>query len=216
MPLSPSDAELLVDVLIAEIHRCKGKASCQDDSTGPHESEWFEKHAAYLENLKEKLIDILNPHIVKTPSSRMQRALEEIQVRTIDPEIEAIAARAIPESQRPQKPRRETMSGLWRNDPETPEGKYPIVLRRDGTPLESRFIVLALRDPCTPAALRAYAAKADILEMDIHYVGDIRKLAEEAERELKKVGPGDPDAPRHRKDDPAVLAWARSIGSPGS
>lgn len=30
------------------------------------------------------------------------------------------------------------MSGLWRNNPNTPEGKYPVVLRRDGTPLTAR------------------------------------------------------------------------------
>ena len=58
------------------------------------------------------------------------------------------------------------MAGLWRNDPETPEGKYPIVLRRDGTPLESRFIVMALKDPCVPAALRAYATEAECLGLD--------------------------------------------------
>lgn len=62
------------------------------------------------------------------------------------------------------------MSGLWRNDPETPEGKYPIVLRRDGTPLKTRFIVLALRDPCAQAALEAYAYKADELNMDAQFV----------------------------------------------
>lgn len=108
------------------------------------------------------------------------------------------------------------MARVWKNNPETPEGKYPIVLRRDGTPLESKFIVLVLRDPCTPAALLAYAEKAQELAMDTMFVDDMRKLASEAHLEMDRVGPGDPDAPRHRKDDPAVLAWARSIGSPGS
>lgn len=108
------------------------------------------------------------------------------------------------------------MSGLWRNNPETPEGKYPIVLRRDGTPLESRFIVMALRDPCVPAALRAYAEKAKEENLDPEFVADMFRLSDEAGRERVRVGPGDPDAPKHRKDDPVVLAWARSIGCPGS
>ncbi len=108
------------------------------------------------------------------------------------------------------------MVGLWRNNPETPEGKYPIVLRRDGTPLQSRYIVMALRDPCVPAALRAYAEKAEELDLETTFVFDMRKLVDIAEEEACKVGPGDPDAPRHRKDDPAVLAWARNIGCPGS
>ncbi len=108
------------------------------------------------------------------------------------------------------------MAGIWRNDPETPEGKYPIVLRRDGTPLKSRYIVMALRDPCVPAALRAYARKAKDLGLDEQYVEDVLNLSKDAYAERDRVGPGDPDAPRHRKDDPAVLAWARNIGCPGS
>lgn len=111
------------------------------------------------------------------------------------------------------------MSGLWRWNEETPEGKYPIVLRRDGTPLTSRYFVMALRDPAVPAALRAYAVAAETLGMNEQYVADVRQLADEAEKEhVTKTGqrPPDPDAPPHRKDDPVVLAWARSIGCPGS
>jgi len=107
------------------------------------------------------------------------------------------------------------MGGLWRNNKETPEGKYPIVLRRDGTPLEVRFLVMTLRDPCAPAAFRAYADHAEKIGLDSDYVRGMRQLANEAEKECKQVGAGDPDAPRHRKDDPAVLAWARGIGCPG-
>lgn len=109
------------------------------------------------------------------------------------------------------------MAGLWRNNPETPEGKYPIVLRRDGTPLGSRFIVMCLKDPCVPAALRAYAGEANILRMDSDYVEDLLTLAEDAVTERTRDSrPSNPDAPKHRTDDPAVLAWARSIGCPGS
>jgi hypothetical protein len=108
------------------------------------------------------------------------------------------------------------MAGLWRNDPATPEGKYPIALRRDGSAMDSRFIVLALKDPCVPAALYAYAGEAERLGMDPQYVRDFRHLAAEAQRErAKDPKPSDPDAPKHRIDDPVVLAWARSIGCPG-
>lgn len=109
---------------------------------------------------------------------------------------------------------------LWRNNPETPEGKYPIVLRRDGTPLESRYIVMVLKDPAVEAALIAYAKKAAELGYDSELVQDIRVLSDQCERERERAAasskPADPDAAPHRKDDPVVLAWARSIGSPGS
>ena len=108
------------------------------------------------------------------------------------------------------------MSGLWRNNPATPEGKYPIVLRRDGTPLGSRYFVMALKDPATEQALRAYAAAAHRMGYDPEYVADVLALAEECPQQRKLNGTGDPDAPPHRKDDPATLAWARSIGCPGS
>jgi hypothetical protein len=109
------------------------------------------------------------------------------------------------------------MAKLWRYNPETPEGKYPIVLRRDGTPLESRFIVMTLKDPATPAALTAYADAAETLGFDPEYVSSIRQLADECFKErVTSFHPGDPDAPPHRKDDPVIMAWARSIGCPGS
>jgi len=112
------------------------------------------------------------------------------------------------------------MAGLWRYNEATKEGKYPIVLRRDGTPLTSRYMVLALKDPATAAALRAYADEAERIGMDPQYVQDARRLADEAVIEAQRVKDGaekaDPDAPPHRADDPAVLAWARSIGCPGS
>ena len=113
------------------------------------------------------------------------------------------------------------MAGIWRNNPETPEGKYPIMLRRDGSPVENRFFGLLLKDPGAPAAFRAYAAEHRRLGSDPVYVADILKLADEAEREFRRARHGeirmpDPDAPPHRKDDPAILAWARSIGCPGN
>lgn len=106
---------------------------------------------------------------------------------------------------------------LWRNNPSTPEGKYPIVLRRDGTPLESRYVVMVLKDPAVQDAFLAYARKAESLGYDEHLVKDFYDLADECIHEQEMATkPADPDAPPHRKDDPVVLAWSRSIGSPGS
>lgn len=115
------------------------------------------------------------------------------------------------------------MAGLWHRCAETPEGKYPIVLRRDGTPMKSRYFVLVLKDPAAEEALRAYAAAAKAFGMDPQYVDDLNQLANEAHQErinsLASPAPehrSDPDAPPHRPDDQAILAWARSIGCPGS
>ncbi len=125
--------------------------------------------------------------------------------------------------------------GLWRNNPETPEGKYPVVLRRDGTPLESRNIVLALKDPCVSAALMAYAKHLRDLantkdcenggwvcerygwarEDAFSFAKDMEDLAWESDV-ICEDAPGDPGAQRHRKDDEVTLAWARSMGCPGS
>ena len=109
---------------------------------------------------------------------------------------------------------------LWRNNSETPEGKYPIVLRRDGTPVETPYMVLLVRDPCFDAAITAYANEAERRGYDPSYVSDLRQMVSDAPavREAidaaKILAPSDPDAPRHRTDDPAILAWARSIGRP--
>lgn len=100
---------------------------------------------------------------------------------------------------------------LWLNDSATPEGKYPILLRRDGTPMEHPFFAIIARDPAAPAALNAYADEAERLGYDPAMVADVRALAKHYDEYRKSQGNGDPDAPRHRKDDPAILAWARSI-----
>jgi hypothetical protein len=109
---------------------------------------------------------------------------------------------------------------LWINNPETPEGKYPIVLRRDGTPVETPYMVLLVRDRAFDAALTAYADEGERLGYDPAYIADLRALVAEAPAiraridAAKVLAPSDPDAPRHRKDDPAILAWARSLGKP--
>jgi len=97
------------------------------------------------------------------------------------------------------------MSGLWRNSAENREGKY-LVKRRDGTVPEWPWFVFGAKDPAAPAGLRAYAAKAEELGMDSAYVADVRRLAGEFEAYRNAYGWGDPDAPKHRPDDPATVA----------
>lgn len=100
------------------------------------------------------------------------------------------------------------MAGLWRKNPETPGGKY-LVTRRDGTIPEWPHFVLGARDRAAIYALRAYADEAERLGMDAQFVADIREEADIWERELPNRGEGDPDAPRHRTDDPATVAKMR-------
>jgi hypothetical protein len=100
------------------------------------------------------------------------------------------------------------MPGLWKNNPETPGGKY-LLKRRDGSIPMWPFFVIGARDPAGPAGLRAYADEAERLGMDPTYVEDVRDLADEFFHWCKDNGPGDPDAPRHRKDDPATVAEMR-------
>lgn len=92
------------------------------------------------------------------------------------------------------------LAGLWRKNPKTPEGKY-LVMRRDGTVPEWPNFVIGAKDPCAPAALRAYADDAEVLGLNPEYVGDVRKLADEFQTYRNINGSGDPDRGRHRNDD---------------
>lgn len=103
------------------------------------------------------------------------------------------------------------MSGLWREDEETPEGKYPIVLRRDGTVVTTPYFVLLERDPGFVAAMTAYADYHEREASDPAFVTDIRDWVRHVQ--VEAPAHGDPDAPRHRTDDPIVIAWARSAHS---
>lgn len=96
------------------------------------------------------------------------------------------------------------MSGLWRKSG-IKGGKY-LVQRRDGSIPDWQWFVLGSLDPAAPAALRAYAEAAEKLRMDPQYVADVRALADEFEADQEANGPGDPDSPPHRKDDPATVA----------
>jgi hypothetical protein len=99
-------------------------------------------------------------------------------------------------------------SGLWRRNPETPEGKY-LVKRRDGTIPEWPSFVLGAKDPAAPVALKAYADECERLGMNSQYVKELRDLAFEFQAYRIHYGSGDPDRGRHREDDPATIAEMR-------
>jgi hypothetical protein len=97
------------------------------------------------------------------------------------------------------------LAGLWRDNPETPEGKY-LVKRRDGTVVEWPNFVLGARDPAAPAALRAYATAALARGMNDDFCNGVFALAEHFEQYASAHGYGDPDRGRHRTDDPSTVA----------
>lgn len=99
-------------------------------------------------------------------------------------------------------------SGLWRYNPETPEGKY-LVTRRDGTIPEWPHFVLGAKDPATPGALRAYAYHARLHGMNHEYCEDVLRLADQFDEYRRTHGAGDPDRARHRVDDPETVAKMR-------
>lgn len=96
---------------------------------------------------------------------------------------------------------------IWAKTEEFSEGKY-LVVRRDGTIPEWPHFVLGAFDPCASAALRTYAAEAELSGYDPEYVQSIRDLAmdfsqmAETER-ARKIA--DPDAGPHRKDDQLIV-----------
>jgi hypothetical protein len=98
--------------------------------------------------------------------------------------------------------------GLWRDNPATPEGKY-LVIRRDGTIPDWPHFTLGAKDPCAPAALRAYAEQAKKLNLDSSYADAVWRLADEWEQYRKEHGEGDPDRGKHRKDDLTTIAKMR-------
>lgn len=117
--------------------------------------------------------------------------------------------------------KKKPLTGLFRDDPSTPEGKY-LVKRRDGTVPEWPSFVLGGADPFAEAALRSYA---DAVEKEIanhptlesaaeagltpEWVASIRRLADIFRDWRKQHGRGDPGMGRHRKDDPATVAEMR-------
>lgn len=100
------------------------------------------------------------------------------------------------------------LTGLWRKNIKTPEGKY-LVKRRDGSVVEWPNFVLGAKDPAAPAALRAYADAGEKAGFNAKFVADVRELADEFEAYRLVVGTGDPDRGRHRPDDPATIEEMR-------
>ena len=106
---------------------------------------------------------------------------------------------------------------VWVKTEIAPEGKY-LVVRRDGTIPSWPHFVLGGNDPNTPAALRSYADEAERNGLERDYVESIRELADDFEKRAKAIAAGeelgkaDPDAPPHRKDNPAIVALMRGQG----
>jgi len=90
------------------------------------------------------------------------------------------------------------------------EGKF-LVVRRDGTIPSWPHFVISGDDACAAVALRAYADQAERLDWDAEYVRSVRLLADEFA--ARRCNPkSDPEAPPHRKDNPAIIAMMRGEG----
>ncbi len=98
---------------------------------------------------------------------------------------------------------------LFRENHETPEGKY-LVKRRDGSVVEWPSFVLGGRDPHAAVALRAYAASC-ATDPSIHlgFVEAVRRWADIYDQYRLQHGEGDPGMGKHRVDDPATLEEMR-------
>lgn len=101
---------------------------------------------------------------------------------------------------------------IWAKTKEFGEGKF-LVVRRDGSSPAWPHFVMGARDPAVPAALRAYADEAARLGFEAEYVASIRDLAGDFEMYRGHQGSGDPEAPPHRRDNPAVLEAMRGNAS---
>lgn len=97
---------------------------------------------------------------------------------------------------------------IWAKTKEFSGGKF-LVVRRDGSIPHWPHFVLGARDPAAPATLRAYAYHARRLGFEAEYCESILALAEDFETYRLQQGPGDPEAPPHRTDDPDVIAAMR-------
>lgn len=84
------------------------------------------------------------------------------------------------------------------------EGKF-LVVRRDGSVPHWPHFVLGARDPASVPALNAYADACEKLGLDPEFVASARELAADFLGYRYNEGDGDPDAPPHRADDPAVV-----------
>lgn len=101
------------------------------------------------------------------------------------------------------------LTGLFRDNPATPEGKY-LVKRRDGSVVEWPSFVLGARDPHALADLRAYAASiSQDPDVDPGFPKRLIQLADQLEVYRQSHGCGDPTRGKHRQDDPATIEEMR-------
>lgn len=101
------------------------------------------------------------------------------------------------------------LTGLFRDNPETPEGKY-LVMRRDGSIPPWPSFVLGGADPHAAVALRAYADSCDTdPAIDKGFIAAVRRWADEYDRWRQVHGNGDPGMGKHRTDNVVVLAAMR-------
>lgn len=114
---------------------------------------------------------------------------------------------------------KQPLTGLFRHNPATPEGKY-LVKRRDGTVVEWPSFVLGARDPIAEVALKAYAREvhrlldqepeqAKQLGLTREFGDSLWAMAEDWAEYRAVHGNGDPGMGRHRVDDPATIAEMR-------
>ncbi len=96
----------------------------------------------------------------------------------------------------------------WAKTEIVSEPKF-LVVRRDGTVPAWPHFVMGARDPWVPPALLAYADAAEASGAHADFVSDIRTLAQKFIEYRDAHGAGDPDAPRHRVDDPSILQIMR-------
>lgn len=111
------------------------------------------------------------------------------------------------------------LTGLFRDNPTTPEGKY-LIKRRDGTVPPWPSFVLGGADPIAEVALRAYALEvARLLTYDPTQAAEMGLTPEFMHRlmawanefaEWRRLhGEGDPGMGPHRVDNPAIVAEMR-------
>lgn len=111
------------------------------------------------------------------------------------------------------------LTGLFRDNPLTPEGKY-LVLRRDRSVPPWPSFVLGGADPIAEVALRAYAAEvarllsqepeeAAKMGLTDEFMHALFLWANEFADYRRVHGKGDPGMGAHRTDDPATIAEMR-------
>lgn len=120
---------------------------------------------------------------------------------------------------------------LFRDNPETPEGKY-LVKRRDGTVVEWPSFVLGARDEDAEMCLRIYGllklmppdqkegfvadmydqlavSRSDPDSKNVSFFDSVQSFADKWSEYRKAHGDGDPLMGRHRHDDPDTISEMR-------